>query len=71
MSTHSRKERMALLLQEIIDDHVAPEKQNEPAVTQARELLADYWQSRDATRKDAWNREPQWLKRLTQPRCTN
>lgn len=67
MSSHSRKERMALLLQEIIDDHVAPEKQHEPTVTEARELLAAYWTSRDATRKDAWSREPTWLRNLKNP----
>jgi len=67
MPTNSRKERMALLLQEIIDDHVAPEKQHEPIVAEARQLLAAYWQSRDATRRDAWNREPAWIRNLKNP----
>lgn len=57
--SHSRKERLALLLQEIIHKYLAPEHEAAEEVTEAKRLLDNYWTSRDATRSDQWNRQRQ------------
>lgn len=54
---HSRKEKMAFLLQEIVDNCIAADKQDSTEVAQARRMLAAYWQSRDATHRDQYARE--------------
>ena len=64
MPTKSRKERMALTLQQILDKYIAPEHAFAPAVQDARKMLDDYWRSRAATHKDAWERELEFRKRF-------